>query len=298
MPMISLYLAYGLTIASELPLPEIPRAADGAADVTIKRRAFGGLDAAFIEAGPYTRAVSGEAHLRYAGVGAFAVRGGREIVVEPEPGVDEATPRAFILGACLGLALHQRGILVLHASAVAVGGAACLFLGNSGDGKSSLCAALTARGHGLLTDDVAAIAFREDGLLLFPGPAQIKLWPDSADALGHDTAALARVCADEEKRALPHGTAVTEPVPLRRVYVLDRGDEGAIDPLRSSMAVIEAVRYGYCTLFTRYTGTEATHLRQCAALAAAVPAARLVRPWDLKALPDIAEMVEEDMANR
>src|SRR3989454_2089338 len=54
----------------------------------------------------------------------FRSREGREIVVEPAPGVDAGTLRLFLLGPVRAVLLHQRGFLVLHASAVVLDGGA------------------------------------------------------------------------------------------------------------------------------------------------------------------------------
>src|SRR2546421_132869 len=86
-----------------------------------------------------TYGASDDGACRYlGGVGAFLVRGGREIVVDPAPGVEARVLRLSILGPAFGLLLHQRGRFVLHASAVASGGGVLAFAGGSGWGKSTL----------------------------------------------------------------------------------------------------------------------------------------------------------------
>ncbi len=78
-------------------------------------------------------------------VGSFAVRAGREIVIDPLPCVDERALRLTLLGPALALLLHQRDLFVLASSAVRVqaedGGDGdfygVAFLGYSGAGKST-----------------------------------------------------------------------------------------------------------------------------------------------------------------
>src|SRR3989441_9254395 len=130
------------------------------------------------------RATAGEARVALPGVGRFLVREGREIVVEPSPKVTEAALRAFLLGPVLAVALHQRGRLVHHASAVALDGGAVAFLGGSGRGKSTLAGTLYRRGHRLIADDVLVVSDAADGPCAWPGIPQLKLWPDTAAALG------------------------------------------------------------------------------------------------------------------
>lgn len=65
---------------------------------------------------------------------------------------------AYALGPLLALALHLRGAVLIHASAVEVGGRAILFAGESGSGKSTTAAMLHGRGHHVLADDTTEIA--------------------------------------------------------------------------------------------------------------------------------------------
>lgn len=60
---------------------------------------------------------------------------------------------------------------ILHASAVAVGGRAVLFLGPSGSGKSSLSLQLMALGATLVADDRTRITRRDDGVIAHAMPA-------------------------------------------------------------------------------------------------------------------------------
>ena len=80
--------------------------------------------------------------LEYPGAATFLIRGGREIVIDAAPGVEQRLIRLFLLGPALALLLHQRRFLVLHASAVMIDGAAVAFVAEKGMGKSTLAAAL------------------------------------------------------------------------------------------------------------------------------------------------------------
>src|SRR5205085_11497996 len=100
---------------------------------------------------------NGEIYERFADAGAFLMRAGREIVVDPAEGVSGDVLRLYLLGPVLALALHQRGWLMLHASAVAMGQQAVAFLGGSGWGKSTMAGVLHQRGHALVADDFVAV---------------------------------------------------------------------------------------------------------------------------------------------
>ena len=74
-----------------------------------------------------------------------------------------ADVRLFLLGSVWGALALQRGLLPLHASAVGRGRTVHAFTGPPGAGKSTLAAALAARGYPLFTDD-----------MLDPGPRFVR----------------------------------------------------------------------------------------------------------------------------
>ena len=294
------YTAYGLGIHSELALPELVAGAVGH-DVRI---GLGPVDGR--PPGPPSpacfRATAAEVCLAYAGVGAFGVLGGREILVDPTPGVDEGVLRLYLLGAALGTLLHQRGALVLHASAVAVRGGAAAFLGSSGGGKSTTAAALHARGHPLIADDVVAVqegAGPPEGWrgLVYPGFPQLKLLPEAALALGETPETLARLQPALDKRARPaHRGFPSQALPLRRVYVLAEGPDLAVEPLEPQEALMELVRHSYTIGLLQATAAAPAHFRQCGRLVRAAAVRRLRRPRCLTALARLARLVEDDVA--
>lgn len=63
--------------------------------------------------------------------------------------------RQLIQNELLGLILYQRDHLVLRASAVSVDGAAAIFIGQRGVGKSTTAAAFDREGYAVLEDDVS-----------------------------------------------------------------------------------------------------------------------------------------------
>jgi hypothetical protein len=69
-----------------------------------------------------------------------------------DPGL-AAAARPIVLPA----AMLARGFAALHASAVEIGGRAAVFAGTSGTGKSTMAAALGARGHRYLADDFVGL---------------------------------------------------------------------------------------------------------------------------------------------
>lgn len=243
-------------------------------------------------------ATAEEAYLFFGPAGRFLVKEGREIVVDPVDGADESVLRTVILGPALGTLLYQRGWLPLHASAVAVSGGAAAFVGEKGEGKSTMAAAMYARGHPLVADDVTAIGVSSTGQpTVFPAYPQLKLWPGAAVSLGDDLDRLPRLDSLSDKRgrhALREFSLV--PRPLRRVYVLSRGETPEIEHLRSQEALIELVRYTYGRRLLQAVGSS-KHFLKCANVVNNVGVRRLRRPHSFTALSEVVRLVEEDCAD-
>lgn len=287
------YAAYGITINSELALPELAVAVGENAEVVIRIGQVGN------EPPPPggCRVTPDEACFAWDQLGRFWVRNGREIVVAPWRGVDERLIRLPLLGVVLATLLVQRGLFVLHASAVAIDGQAIAFLGDKGRGKSTLAAGFCARGYGLLADDVVAVdVSSEDCPQVLSGFPQLKLWPDSATmALGDDPAALPTLAPGYEKRARPARDAfVPEAAPLRGVYVIADGPTAQLVALTPHEAVVQLIAHSYAARFGTQLlrGAEASHhFRQCTNVARTVPAFSLERPRRLPRLPSVVQMV-------
>ncbi len=234
--------------------------------------------------------------LTWPDVGTFTIRGSRVVTLQPAPGVAPEIVQVFLRGPVAAALLRARGYLVLHASAVALDGGATCFLGASGWGKSTLAALLHARGHALVSDDVAAIDMAGSPRVL-PGTPQLKLWPDTLASLGERAEALPRVHPQLEKRARAiERRHPAEPVPLRRLYVLAQAPSREIQPLAPQEALVELLRHSYGARTLQGVRRE-DHFRQCARLASQVPVRRLALPRDLAALPALAHLIEQDCAD-
>ncbi len=232
--------------------------------------------------------------LDWPAVGRFTIRPRGRVQVEPARGAPAALVREFARGPVAAVRSRQQGQLVLHGSAVAINGRAVVICGASGWGKSTLAAALHRQGHRLLADDFAAIRTTARGPVMHAGPPGLKLWPDSAHALGLDIGNLPRVHPLIEKRRVPTRRARRQAMLLGRVVILAPGAPGEITPLGPQHALIEILRhsYGARTLAALHA---ADHFARCAALVRAVPVARLRAPRSLAQLPHLVRLVEEQV---
>ena len=109
------YHVFGLSLEAALTCPELlPAAASSAPDIVIR---FGEVPESLenpADSGVRWQSAQGRYLLNLLRVARFLVTEGREIVVQPVPGVPEDTIRVFLLGTCLSILLHQRKLYALH----------------------------------------------------------------------------------------------------------------------------------------------------------------------------------------
>ena len=285
------HVAYGLGIHSALLLPELVMEE---AEVIVHVRLG---DTSPVDLADVRAITADEADLSWKDIGIFHVRRGNEIVINPAPGADESVLRLFTLGPVLALLLRQRGRLVLHGSAVSIDGEAVAFLGDQGWGKSTIAATLYARGHKLVADDVVALEMDGAGSpTLYPGFPRLKLWPDAVTMMGKTPDTLQRLHPRYEKRAYPAARGFsTKALSLRCVYILAQGTDAQVETLEPQAALAELIRHTYSAP-SLDANRAPSHLRQCASLVGNVPIRRLTARRLLAALPDLAVLVEHDLA--
>lgn len=295
------YRAYGLTIASEVTLPELEPAEPAAADVLI---AVGPIDLPkpSSEAATDFRFEADRQYLAWHAVGAFLITDGCRIDVEPAPGVDDTLIAFPLLGPVMALLLHRRGLLVLHASAIAVAGRSAIFMGDKGAGKSTMASAMIRAGHDLLTDDVVALDLANPNQpMVVPGFPQIKLAADAAAAISLGEAEVrpqVHPAIDKMQHRL-NGAFSGDKVPATRIYILERGERAEISPLPSIAALPAIIKFSYVTRFGRAAlpnDFAAMHLRQCSGIANHVGVCRLEIPTGLDRIGEAVELITRDLA--
>jgi hypothetical protein len=273
------YRLFGLSVLSEIPLPElVADPGQGAPDVRIRLGPVATLPEA--EAGLH---IDGdEALLVIPPAGRFLTRAGREMLIEPADGVSPRNLRLYLLGSAFGAILHQRALLPLHANAVIVEGRAIGFMGHPGAGKSTLAAWFHDRGFDVLADDVCVVTAGPDGIpLAHPGIPRLRLWREALEAGGRDSSAYERSFDDMDKYTVPTDLERILPaVPLSHLYLLEKAeDEPSIDRLEGSAAVEAMIANTYRGAYVRPMGRTRQHLLACAELARTVPVFRARRRW-------------------
>jgi hypothetical protein len=254
------YELFGLTLESQLPLPEGLAAGSGTPDVRLqasssvssaKWRALDDTDNADWFA--CRRLPDGSTCLRWTGLFDFWISAdGALIEYRKHRRASLESFTVYFLGHVLSFSLLARGNESLHGSAVAVNGRAVVFLGECGSGKSTLAAAMIARGYPVITDDVVVLRRLEGRWLLQPGAPRLKLFPATARKLlgARDSS---QMNTGTTKLVIPLGQdeAIRQPLPVESLYLLrtaekTRGDTAIrIDPVDGANAFLGIVRSAF-----------------------------------------------------
>ena len=296
------YELYGMRLASALELPELPRAGSGVSDVELELVEQGTLGS-FAPPEPADEALANrfETHadgcdIVWSGDARVRISGGRRIQVDARAGVEVEALRAALLGPVWGVVLAQRGLLPLHASSVDIAGGAVALAGASGQGKSTMAAALLARGHALLSDDISAIVWEADKPSVLPAFPQQKLEPESLAAIGKSAEHLAPVHSRESKRLRPVRAQFTSAArPMRALIVLADGEREVLQRTKPQDAFLELLRHTYRVEMVQTVLGREAHMRAIARLIEAVPILRLERPRKLERLAELAALVEQEI---
>jgi energy-coupling factor transporter ATP-binding protein EcfA2 len=291
------YQAFGTTIGSVLPLP-LPPAAVTEPEIEIVQSVVPErLDGA-TRRGIRYQARPTEVLLEVEGVARYWIVAGRRIGVQWANGAAEDEVRLFLTGSAFGALLQQRGMLVLHGSAVVREGAAVAFLGGSGSGKSTLAVAFAQRGQPLLTDDVCVISPAEHGLLeVQAGFREARLWLDSLQQLQLAASDLRPARHNLQKRVLPlDGLAAAAAVPLRRIYVLQTSNrrEIVIERLTGAEKFRTLRHHTYRLQFAAALGLLPTQFQQTLQLAQQAEVALVRRPLGELRVRELLERIDAD----
>ncbi len=311
------YLAFNIKVYSELLLPELGAPTEfhsGARkikDEGVGKRhdrgylaiRFGTVPAKLDR--PHEKGVLFEVcpdHVLYKipGVASYLVRNGNEIVIDAASDGSVLDVRTFLLGACLGALLHQRGILTLNASAIDIPEfGAVVFAGVSGVGKSSLLAGMLKRGYRMLADDACAIEWNDDrSAVVVPAFPSMRLWEDSILSLGWSAGKLERVREGLSRyRISTVDSFEVSSQPLRHIYLLvpDHIDEVGFEAVSGARAVDAILVQTYRKEILAGMGEGKGHFQRVLSVARQVPITRIRRPHTALEIDDFVKAVDSHL---
>jgi hypothetical protein len=298
---VQFYRLSGLLVQSEVALPgAVPVTADGAPEVTIRYGQVAEELPNATASAPTWQMAGKQFLLHIPNVARFLLTAGCDIAVEPASDASKADVPIFLLGTVFGLLQHQRGRIVLHASAVSVNGQAVLFCGRTGAGKSTLAAALAQRGYPLISDDICAIstadhlrpAVHADG-------RKLKLWTRDIERLGLAERRGPRVRRAIDKCYVEFGSGVAEPLTIAAIYSLQEALPPVTPGIKRPNAVDAALilrRHSYRQLMVQRLGQWPLYFKAGVAIGNSVPLFNLYRTRDLAKFPELVASLEQHWA--
>lgn len=220
--------------------------------------------------------------------------------VWPEPLTLEDTA-TYLLGPVLGFVLRLRGLVCLHASAIAIGDGAIALLGPAGAGKSTTAAAFAELGYPVLSDDLVPLQEEGESFLVQPGYPCLRLWPKSVHALYGASDVLPRLTPNWDKRYLDltaNGYQFhTQPLPLAAIYLLG---ERRTDPATPCITAV-ASHAGFITLVANTHGNllldkamRAQEFQLLGRVVKHVPLRRVTPHADLASLSRLSQAILDD----
>lgn len=286
------YRAYGLKIQSEIPLPELNSDEGEQADVTIR---IGAVPERLVD--PHAEQLTwsarpGEWLQDIDGIGRYYVKDGREVWVEPYGGEDDV--RSFLFSSTLGVLLHQRGLLTLHAGSVLMDGGAVAIAGPSTAGKSTTLAKLTQRGFPLLADDKTALEMKEDKLSVLSGYPTMRLWERALEYLELDPAGMPRLRGEMNK--FLHRSALFHPdaVSPRAFFLLSKDSlvkQVEVRQLEANEAFETVMNKTYRKRCLEALGMLTRQFQVVSALCARVPVYELTRPDEGNTISEVVDQI-------
>lgn len=226
---------YGIRIRTPWPIRGVA-VCDGAWDVEFVAGQQNALDRA-AEYVPdeqktrwaqYAALPDGSAYRRWHNLFDFLVTAdARRIYARAVSGVEDEAMLAYLLVDALSFSMVRLGWEPLHATAVSTDHGVVAFLGNSGDGKSTLAALLVRHGCKLVTDDMLVLGRDGGRWLAQPGPPRLKLYRAMADHVLDSTRDRVGMNPDTTKMivALDRCQCTTEAHALRAAYILSRNTD-------------------------------------------------------------------------
>jgi energy-coupling factor transporter ATP-binding protein EcfA2 len=243
---------------------------------------------------PITQAAPGLLLLKHPSAGRLLAREGREIVVEPVTD-DLGDLRPYVLSSGFAAICIQQGLVLLHASAVAIDGHAVAFAGPSGAGKSTLLGAFVAAGHSAIADDLSLIEPGAEGpARIWAAPGYLRLWPDSVRALGfNDRPTIQEFSWSSKLQLSLDANAADGPWPLSAIYLLtgERSDAPSIAPIETAAAIAGFAQQFFRLHYIRPLGKLAALLPQLGKIVARTPVFRISRPASYDHLQTMIEAI-------
>jgi hypothetical protein len=208
--------------------------------------------------GPVHQVAPGSVLIDIPGVGRAIVRDGDVAGVEFAEGMTEGDVRWLMDRPVAQAARLLQGQFALRAAGVVIAGRAVAITGRAGGGKSSVAAALAARGHAVLGDnEVIVAAAPGGGVTAVPSTSCLDLWDDIVGAIGLAEAdgAIVRPALSKRRFAFTAGVAS----PLAIVVLLEESISTGVEEMHGAKAVVQILEHTVLAALIDGAGLRSQH---------------------------------------
>lgn len=213
--------------------------------------------------------------------GGYFIVQDKSIMTEASEKEQHAKMSSYILGYGLSLLFYNQNMPAVHCSAIEKDGRALLISGYSGAGKSTLAGAFLNQGWKLLSDDVAMVTRREDGIYTFPAFPVRKLCRDAAIRGGYELDELTYIDEDKDKFAVDctEQFAKNEAVIKAMVVVTPYdGDDVKIEEATGQDKINLFMQNMFLRVLMGAMGMEPQRFFECMQILSQLPIYRVFRP--------------------
>lgn len=236
--------------------------------------------------------------LNIPGQARFWVRRHNPIHFERPATTTEPALHLFLQGLPLAAYFVHRQCLTLHAAALSTPKGAIVIAGHSAMGKSTLAAALVARGYPLLADEITPLAITPGQRLdVQPVPSFIYLWRDALAKLDIAMDDCVLVRPGLERYALPPKYTANTSQPLFAIYLLGWTNEPEVtlSEVAGYNRFLAIQPFAFNRLLPESPTIRQQHFMQLTALLAKTHIQTLRRPRDGWSIPNLVATIEQDL---
>lgn len=204
----------------------------------------------------------------------------------------------YLLGPVMGFVMLLRGVVCLHASAIAIGNQAIALLGPAGSGKSTIAAAFSQQGYSILAEDVVTLDDDLDRFLVRPGYPCIRLWPASVKALYGSETHLPKLTPNWNKCYLElNDRFENRPLPLAGIYHLNNRSEDPTAPFVETLDKSEGLMSVIANTYATKLMDKQMRMREFGLLSRVVsnvPLRRVTSHTDPVRIPELCRRIVSD----
>jgi len=238
--------------------------------------------------------------LRAEGDHYFLYRKGKGITIHRGSNANIDEELLWLNGSLYAAIASMNGLVPIHASGVAVGGAVFAFTGGAGAGKSTLVAALGQFGLPMFCDDALLLDLSDPNrIICLPGHKRMKLCDDAFSLTGAKREEQVSKTYHKHYASPAAGTSATS-LPIGELIFLEEGPKPRIDTISGSerFTRVEDDHYSF-RIFEAASGFDRSEqFAHRARLARQIPMARFERPLDPLLFNEGVAFIAKYLGNR